>query len=67
MTSKSCRYDQTRVHETRWDSHLGAAITRADRTYQPGDQIFENYGQPNKVGLFAKLQGVKSSEPDPGW
>lgn len=41
--------DPSRVHATNLDDSLQFAITKADRTYRAGDQIFENYGQPNHI------------------
>lgn len=40
--------DPSRVHATTLDNN-GDAATRADREYHIGDQIFENYGQPNYI------------------
>jgi histone-lysine N-methyltransferase SETD3 len=37
-----------RVHATVTDSH-GMAVTKADQTFLPAQQIFENYGQPNHI------------------
>ena len=37
-----------RVHATRADSE-GFAVTRAPLRFEAGEQVFENYGQPNHV------------------
>jgi hypothetical protein len=39
----------SRVHATALDSSGRNAVTHADRAYKPGEQIFENYGQPNHI------------------
>ena len=38
-----------RVHATRPNRQTGAAETLADRDYRAGEQLFENYGQMNRV------------------
>mmetsp|Transcript_6242 Transcript_6242/g.17456 ORF Transcript_6242/g.17456 Transcript_6242/m.17456 type:complete len:963 (-) Transcript_6242:85-2973(-) len=41
--------DPARVHSTHFEEATRSADTRADRPYAIGDQIFENYGQTNKI------------------
>jgi hypothetical protein len=41
--------DPSRVHATRLDARSEYAVTRADRDYEAGAQLWENYGQPNWV------------------
>ena len=41
--------DPSRVHATTMDDSQQFAMTKADRSYNTGDQIFENYGQPNHI------------------
>lgn len=41
--------DPTRVHATRLDQRGEYAVTRADRDYEAGEQLWENYGQPNWI------------------
>jgi hypothetical protein len=38
-----------RVHATRLDPRGEHAVTRADRAYAAGEQVWENYGQPNWI------------------
>ena len=40
-----------RVHSTVADDSGRYAVTKADRDYGAGDQLFENYGQPNHIYL----------------
>lgn len=39
----------SRVHATRLDPRGEYAVTRADRGYVAGEQLWENYGQPNWI------------------
>ena len=39
----------SRVHRTDYDGALRAAVTRAPRAWAEGEQVFEDYGQPNHV------------------
>lgn len=40
---------ETHVHSTNLDDSLQYAITKSDGKYSIGDELFENYGQPNYV------------------
>jgi len=59
----------SRVHSTDLDPTGALALTRADRRYARGDQIFENYGQPNHI-YFAyhgfSLAGTNAAASFPG-
>jgi len=43
--------DPTRVHKTELDERKDAAVTRAGWAFKKGQQVFENYGQPNHIYL----------------
>ena len=55
--------DPKRVHATRLDASGVNAVTLADRDYHTGDQIFENYGQPNWI--YLTYHGTVSPEVQP--
>jgi hypothetical protein len=41
--------DTTRVHSTVLDEASRSAVTRAPDHFRAGEQVFENYGQPNSI------------------
>jgi len=43
------RKDPKRLHATKLDSSKKYAVTYSNDEYEEGDQLFENYGQPNHI------------------
>lgn len=41
--------DPNRIHSTDWDRATQSAVTRAGWHFSAGDQVWENYGQPNHI------------------
>ena len=52
----------SRVHRTDYDGALRAAVTRAPRAWAEGEQVFEDYGQPNHV-CVAPLEAPRALSP----
>uniref|UniRef100_A0A7S2WNH5 Rubisco LSMT substrate-binding domain-containing protein n=1 Tax=Rhizochromulina marina TaxID=1034831 RepID=A0A7S2WNH5_9STRA len=71
-------YDPSRVHGTNLDDTGRFAVTLSPAPFQPGEQLFENYGQPNYIyfqyhGFVLEenthdcvLVSIKIDEKDPG-
>eukprot|EP01038_Epipyxis_sp_PR26KG_P004607 gene4607-6484_t len=49
INCKENENNPNRLHSTRLDSSNKYALTLADRYYEEGEQLFENYGQPNHI------------------
>ncbi|GBG29350.1 Histone-lysine N-methyltransferase setd3 [Hondaea fermentalgiana] len=45
----NCKAGGARPHETFVNTTLASAVTRAPQMYKAGDQLFEDYGQPNHI------------------
>lgn len=41
--------DPKRIHSTDWDRNTQSAVTRAGWHFPAGEQVWENYGQPNHI------------------
>ena len=50
----------SRVHRTDYDGALRAAVTRAPRAWAEGEQVFEDYGQPNHVCVAPRPEAPRA-------
>ena len=52
LATDVARDGHARIHRTDWDGAVGdagSAVTLAPRAWRAGEQVFEDYGQPNHV------------------
>jgi len=60
----NCRAGGKRPHRTEFDPDLGGAVTRTAEPYKAGDQVFEDYGQPNHVYFLFHGFSLAGNEHD---
>jgi len=59
--------NQYKVHQTRFDQKSGTAVTRARGNFNKGEQVFENYGQPNVIYAFKHGFVLDNNPQDTVW